>query len=97
MNLFVWEVAALSNPASVLAGAGMPYGKEVYLCGGNGYTAKRECFRLYSSDTRFYVLSLSVNMYITYLKSMSCDYLYMYSCMKLVLVRLGYFVLLCWF
>lgn len=31
MNLFVWEVAALSNPASVLAVAGMPYGKEAYL------------------------------------------------------------------
>lgn len=26
MNLFVWEVAALCNPAS-----GMPYGKEEYL------------------------------------------------------------------
>lgn len=41
MNLFVWVIAALSNHASVLAGVGMPKGKEVYLGGGNGYTAKR--------------------------------------------------------
>lgn len=28
MNLFVWEVAVLSNPAFVRAGAGMPHGNK---------------------------------------------------------------------
>lgn len=30
----------MCNPASVLAGEAMPFGKEVYLCGGNDYIAK---------------------------------------------------------